>query len=80
MYSLDTPPGTKIKIKGNVEVANGFLLLSNSSVDVLGGRVEGLLKKWRTTKASYHHFAERERIFIIPIHNSPMISIYFIMF
>ncbi len=58
MCSLDTPPGTKIKIKGNVEVANGFLLLSKSSVNVLGGRVEGLLKKWHTTKASEHHLAQ----------------------
>lgn len=35
-----------------MEVANGFLLLTQSSVEVLGGKVEGLLKKWRANKAS----------------------------
>ena len=51
-YSHDTPPGTKIKIKGRVECPNGFMLLTKSSVEVLGGMVEGLLKKWSSTKAS----------------------------
>jgi len=50
--SMDTPPGTKMRVKGIVEVANGFMLLTKFSVEILGGRVEGLLRKWHTTKAS----------------------------
>lgn len=48
--SPDTPPGTKVSIKGTVVVVNGFMLLKKSSMEVLGGRVEGLHKKWSSMK------------------------------
>lgn len=44
--SLNTPPGTKIKLSGIVEVRNGFLLLDDSNTAVLGGEVEHLIEKW----------------------------------
>lgn len=44
--SLNTPPGTKIKLSGTVEVRNGFLLLDDSNTAVLGGEVEHLIEKW----------------------------------
>uniref|UniRef100_A0A8C8RHX1 Tudor domain-containing protein 3 n=1 Tax=Pelusios castaneus TaxID=367368 RepID=A0A8C8RHX1_9SAUR len=44
--SLNTPPGTKIKLSGIVEVKNGFLLLDDSNTVVLGGEVEHLIEKW----------------------------------
>ena len=50
LYSFDTPPGTKVCIKGTVAVLNGFILLKKSSMVALGGRVEGLHKKWSSMK------------------------------
>lgn len=44
--SLNTPPGTKIKLSGIVEVRNGFLLLDDGNTTVLGGEVEHLIEKW----------------------------------
>uniref|UniRef100_A0A8C9G4D4 RecQ mediated genome instability protein 1 OB-fold domain-containing protein n=1 Tax=Pavo cristatus TaxID=9049 RepID=A0A8C9G4D4_PAVCR len=44
--SLNTPPGTKIKLSGIIEVRNGFLLLDDSNTAVLGGEVEHLIEKW----------------------------------
>lgn len=45
-FSLNTPPGTKIKLLGLVEVKNGFLLLDDRNTVVLGGEVEHLIEKW----------------------------------
>ena len=50
LSSPATPPGTKIRLKGTVCVVNGFLLLTKSGVEVLGGQVESLLKKWSLNK------------------------------
>lgn len=47
-----TPPGTKLKLTGKVEVQNGFLLLKKSSITFLGGQVEALLKKWNLQKVA----------------------------
>ncbi|EGV92266.1 Tudor domain-containing protein 3 [Cricetulus griseus] len=44
--SLNTPPGTKLRLSGVVDVKNGFLLLSDSNTTVLGGEVEHLIDKW----------------------------------
>lgn len=44
--SLNTPPGTKIKLLGTVEVKNGCLLLDDTNTVVLGGEVEPLIEKW----------------------------------
>lgn len=46
VFSLNTPPGTKIKLLGIVEVKNGFLLLDDSNTVILGGEVEHLIEKW----------------------------------
>lgn len=51
--SLTTPPGTKVKIKEAVLVVNGFMLLKKTSMEVLGGNVEALLKKWNLQKVSF---------------------------
>ena len=48
--SATTPPGTKVKLVGKVAVQNGFLLLKQNSLEVLGGRVETLYKKWASQK------------------------------
>lgn len=45
-----TPPGTKVKLLGKVAVQNSFLLLTKTSLEVLGGTVEVLHKKWKTQK------------------------------
>ncbi len=47
-----TPPGTKVRLKGNVKVVNGFLLLTRATVEVLGGQAESLLKKWTLNKVT----------------------------
>ena len=49
--SLKTPPGTKIKLKGDkLAVANGFIKLSDKSFEVLGGEVEALVEKWKVSQ------------------------------
>ena len=52
MCSPTTPPGTKVKLVGKVAVQNGFLLLKQTSLEVLGGTVEALYKKWVSQKVS----------------------------
>ena len=50
--SLKTPPGTKVKLKGGkLEVANGFIKVSDKSLEVLGGQVEALIEKWRVSES-----------------------------
>jgi len=44
--SLNTPPGTKVKLHGTVQVKNGFLLLDDSKISVLGGEVDHMVEKW----------------------------------
>ncbi|XP_009877165.1 PREDICTED: tudor domain-containing protein 3-like, partial [Apaloderma vittatum] len=53
--SLNTPPGTKIKLSGIVEVRNGFLLLDDSNTAVLGGEVEHLIEKWELQRSLAKH-------------------------
>ncbi|RLW08243.1 hypothetical protein DV515_00003287 [Chloebia gouldiae] len=53
--SLNTPPGTKIKLSGVVEVRNGFLLLDDSNTAVLGGEVEHLIEKWELQRSLAKH-------------------------
>uniref|UniRef100_A0A8D0G2G8 Tudor domain-containing protein 3 n=1 Tax=Sphenodon punctatus TaxID=8508 RepID=A0A8D0G2G8_SPHPU len=53
--SLNTPPGTKIKLSGIVEVKNGFLLLDDSNTLVLGGEVEHLVEKWELQRSLSKH-------------------------
>ena len=49
-----TPPGTKVKVVGTVAVHNGFLLLKKTSLEVLGGKVDALLKKWNSQRVRSH--------------------------
>lgn len=51
-FSLNTPPGTKVKLSGIVDVKNGFLLLNDSNTTVLGGEVEHLIEKWELQRVS----------------------------
>lgn len=45
-FSLNTPPGTKVKLLGTVQVKNGFVLLDDSNIAILGGEVEHMVEKW----------------------------------
>ncbi|XP_040847250.1 tudor domain-containing protein 3 isoform X2 [Ochotona curzoniae] len=53
--SLNTPPGTKVKLSGIVDVKNGFLLLNDSNTTVLGGEVEHLIEKWELQRSLSKH-------------------------
>ncbi|XP_070554559.1 tudor domain-containing protein 3-like [Ptychodera flava] len=53
--SLSTPPGTKVKLTGNIPVRNGFLLLDKDNTTVLGGRVEKLVTKWELARSLAQH-------------------------
>ncbi|XP_006026785.1 tudor domain-containing protein 3 isoform X2 [Alligator sinensis] len=53
--SLNTPPGTKIKLSGIVDVKNGFLLLDDNNIVVLGGEVEHLIEKWELQRSLAKH-------------------------
>lgn len=44
--SLNTPPGTKVKLLGTVQVKNGFLILDDSKISVLGGEVDHMVERW----------------------------------
>lgn len=49
---LKTPPGTKMLFPNTaVHVFNGFLLLTNATCHVLGGRVEHLLQVWQVQQS-----------------------------
>lgn len=52
--SLNTPPGTKVKLLGTVEIKNGLLLLDDSKISVLGGVVEHMVEKWELQRVSFH--------------------------
>lgn len=45
-FSFNTPPGTKVKLLGTVQVKNGLLLLDDSKISVLGGEVDHMVEKW----------------------------------
>ncbi|KAM3625857.1 uncharacterized protein V6R79_018688 [Siganus canaliculatus] len=53
--SLNTPPGTKVKLLGEVEVKNGLLLLDDSKISVLGGEVEHMVEKWALQRSLAKH-------------------------
>uniref|UniRef100_A0A8I5MWB0 Tudor domain-containing protein 3 n=1 Tax=Papio anubis TaxID=9555 RepID=A0A8I5MWB0_PAPAN len=53
--SLNTPPGTKVKLSGIVDIKNGFLLLNDSNTTVLGGEVEHLIEKWELQRKCVSH-------------------------
>lgn len=51
-FSLNTPPGTKVKLLGTVQVKNGLLLLDDSKISVLGGEVDHMVEKWELQRVS----------------------------
>ena len=58
--SLNTPPGTKIRLKGNkIPVSNSFLKITNANIEVLGGQVQHLVEKW-TISQSLAEFSRSE--------------------
>lgn len=63
-FSLNTPPGTKVKLSGVVDVKNGFLLLNDSNTAVLGGEVEHLVEKWELQRVSVN----QEQLQLLELH------------
>lgn len=55
-YSLNTPPGTKVKLLGTVQIKNGLLLLDDSKISVLGGEVDHMVEKWELQRVSVIYF------------------------
>ncbi|XP_051768521.1 tudor domain-containing protein 3-like isoform X1 [Ctenopharyngodon idella] len=53
--SLNTPPGTKVKLLVDVQVKNGILLLDDSKVAVLGGEVDHMIEKWEFQRSLSKH-------------------------
>ncbi|XP_017295626.1 tudor domain-containing protein 3 [Kryptolebias marmoratus] len=53
--SLNTPPGTKVKLLGTIQVKNGFLLLDDSNICVLGGEVDHMVEKWALQRSLAKH-------------------------
>ncbi|XP_068595040.1 tudor domain-containing protein 3 [Brachionichthys hirsutus] len=53
--SLNTPPGTKVKLLGTVQVKNGLLLLDDSNISVLGGVVDHMVEKWELQRSLAKH-------------------------
>ncbi|XP_065115368.1 tudor domain-containing protein 3 [Paramisgurnus dabryanus] len=53
--SLNTPPGTKVKLLGSVEVKNGILLLDDYKISVLGGEVDHMIEKWEFQRSLAKH-------------------------
>ncbi|XP_051882059.1 tudor domain-containing protein 3 isoform X2 [Pristis pectinata] len=49
--SLNTPPGTKVRLFGTIKIRNGFLLLHDTNVLVLGGDVDQLIEKWKLQRS-----------------------------
>lgn len=53
--SLNTPPGTKVKLLGTVQIKNGLLLLDDSKICVLGGEVDHMVEKWELQRSLAKH-------------------------
>lgn len=50
MFSVDTPPGTKILMKGPIKIKANLLIVTNKNFQVLGGHVSYLVEKWKANK------------------------------
>lgn len=53
--SINTPPGTKVKLLGTVQIKNGLLLLDDSKISVLGGEVDHMVEKWELQRSLAKH-------------------------
>ena len=50
LLSVDTAPGTKIILTGDLTVRNNLVLIKAANVQFVGGRVEEMYEKWVVTK------------------------------
>ena len=50
--TLNTPPGTKVLLKGKIKIKSNLLMLDNQNCEVLGGNVEHLVQKWKEQKVT----------------------------
>lgn len=49
--NLNVPPGTKLYMKAEkLELLQGFLVLKNADIQVLGGKVEHMVEKWEVAR------------------------------
>ncbi|VDM26510.1 unnamed protein product [Hydatigera taeniaeformis] len=48
-----TPPGTKIRLIGRVQIRVGFLILRRSNFEVLQGSVDLLCREWALTRVGF---------------------------
>ncbi|KAG8248854.1 tudor domain-containing protein 3 [Homalodisca vitripennis] len=56
VLSLNSPPGTKVLLKGeSLAMSHGLLLLRPGGVQVLGGRVTALIDKWELNRSLAKH-------------------------
>ncbi|KAK9509010.1 hypothetical protein O3M35_006426 [Rhynocoris fuscipes] len=53
--SLNTPPGTKLRLKGEIVITSGILHLNSSNVELLGGVVSNLVEKWNMNRSLAKH-------------------------
>uniref|UniRef100_T1HAC5 Survival of motor neuron-related-splicing factor 30 n=1 Tax=Rhodnius prolixus TaxID=13249 RepID=T1HAC5_RHOPR len=53
--SLNTPPGTKLRLKGEITVTSGMLHLNTGNVELLGGIVSTLVEKWTMNRNLAKH-------------------------
>jgi len=50
--NLQTLPGTKVRLKSqNIPVTNGFIRMTKSTFEVIGGHVEALVEKWKISQS-----------------------------
>lgn len=53
--SVNTPPGTKILLKGTIKIFQGMLVLTSSTMKICNGVVAAMVEKWEheRTMAKY---------------------------
>jgi hypothetical protein len=67
---LNTPPGTKIYLKGSIKIKCNLLILDSKNTDVLGGEVDYMVTKWKANKVRLGLiliYIKRQKILIIEI-------------
>jgi hypothetical protein len=53
--NLNTPPGTKVLLKGPIKIKSNLLILNSKNSQILGGKVDHLIEKWKTTRDIQQH-------------------------
>uniref|UniRef100_A0A0A9W9G3 Tudor domain-containing protein 3 n=1 Tax=Lygus hesperus TaxID=30085 RepID=A0A0A9W9G3_LYGHE len=53
--SLNTPPGTKLRLKGEIIFSCGILQLNSDQVEMMGGTVTNLVDKWTVNRELSKH-------------------------